>query len=52
MCAFEFGNDDNPGTADPMSFAEYRAEWEIPGSARCSAPGGVALDRRKAARPS
>ena len=28
MCAFEFGNDDNPGTADPVSFAEYRAEWE------------------------
>jgi hypothetical protein len=27
MCAFEFGNDDNPGTAEPMSFAEYRAEW-------------------------
>lgn len=31
MCAFEFGNDDNPGTADPMSFAEYRADWESRG---------------------
>lgn len=26
-CAFEFGNDDNPGTASPVSFAEYRLEW-------------------------
>ena len=26
-CGFEFGNDDNPGTAAPASFAEYRAEW-------------------------
>lgn len=25
-CGFEFGNDDNPGTAAPVSFAEYRAQ--------------------------
>jgi hypothetical protein len=27
-CGFEFGNDDNPGTAEPLSFESYRAEWE------------------------
>ncbi len=33
MCGFEFGNDDDPGEGnDPMSFAEYRAEWESRGS--------------------
>jgi rubredoxin len=26
-CGFEFGNDDNPGTAAPSSFEEYREEW-------------------------
>lgn len=26
-CGFEFGNDDNPGTAAPSSFGEYRNEW-------------------------
>ena len=26
-CGFEFGNDDNPGTAEPFSFSAYRAEW-------------------------
>ena len=26
-CGFEFGNDDNPGTAVAQSFAQYRAEW-------------------------
>jgi hypothetical protein len=26
-CGFEFGNDDNPGTAAPLSFEEYRHEW-------------------------
>jgi len=31
LCGFEFGNDDNPGTCDPISFAEYRAEWEAEG---------------------
>lgn len=31
MCGFEFGNDDNPGTAAPVSFEEYRAEWEAEG---------------------
>jgi hypothetical protein len=31
MCAFEFGNDDDPGVREPMSFAEYREEWESEG---------------------
>lgn len=31
-CGFEFGNDDNPGTADPSSFEQYREEWEASGS--------------------
>jgi len=26
-CEFEFGNDDNPGTAIGVSFEQYRAEW-------------------------
>lgn len=26
-CGFEFGNDDNPGTAEPSTFEEYRLEW-------------------------
>jgi hypothetical protein len=30
-CGFEFGNDDNPGTAPPSSFEEYRAAWETAG---------------------
>jgi hypothetical protein len=33
-CGFEFGNDDNPGTADPLSFAEYRVEWTARGQPR------------------
>jgi hypothetical protein len=28
-CAFEFGNDDNPGTADPESFEEFRTRWRF-----------------------
>jgi hypothetical protein len=31
LCAFEFGNDDNPGTAPPQSFEAYRAEWASSG---------------------
>jgi hypothetical protein len=31
-CGFEFGNDDNPGTAEPESWEEYRADWESQGS--------------------
>lgn len=27
-CGYEFGNDDNPGTSDGVSFEEYRADWE------------------------
>ena len=30
-CGFEFGNDDNPGTAEPDSFESYRSEWEARG---------------------
>lgn len=30
-CGFEFGNDDNPGTAAPVSFEEYRRAWEAQG---------------------
>jgi ribosomal protein L37E len=26
-CGFEFGNDDNPGTALPYTFEEFRREW-------------------------
>lgn len=26
-CWFEFGNDDNPGTAPPMSFEAYLLQW-------------------------
>jgi hypothetical protein len=26
-CGFEFGNDDEPGTAPPASFEEFLAEW-------------------------
>jgi rubredoxin len=26
-CGFEFGNDDEPGTAGPTSFRAYRHEW-------------------------
>jgi hypothetical protein len=33
-CGFEFGNDDNPGTAAPSSFEQYRVEWESEGRQR------------------
>lgn len=33
-CGFEFGNDDNPGTALPISFEAYRAQWVAGGSIR------------------
>ena len=39
-CGFEFGNDDNPGTAEPTSFEEYRASWVLRGSLRFSVDGG------------
>jgi len=39
LCGFEFGNDDNPGTCDPLSFGEYRAEWEAGGRRVFSAKG-------------
>jgi hypothetical protein len=31
-CGFEFGNDDDPGTAPPLSFEAYRGEWVAHGS--------------------
>ena len=33
-CGFEFGNDDNPGTAAPVSFEQYRLQWEAEGRRR------------------
>ena len=33
-CGFEFGNDDNPGTAPPVSFDEYRRDWKARGALR------------------
>jgi hypothetical protein len=38
-CGFEFGNDDNPGTARPVSFEEYRAEWQADGGLRSTSGG-------------
>jgi hypothetical protein len=31
-CGFEFGNDDEPGTAYPVSFREYLNDWIKDGS--------------------
>jgi rubredoxin len=31
QCGYEFGNDDDPGTAAPTSFEEYRRQWESSG---------------------
>ncbi len=31
QCGFEFGQEDNPGTAAPQSFEEYRDEWQAGG---------------------
>lgn len=31
QCGFEFGNDDNPGTAEPLSFERYFDEWQHDG---------------------
>ncbi len=33
-CGFEFGNDDTPGTAAPVSFEQYRNQWTADGSPR------------------
>ena len=30
-CGFEFGNDDNPGTAPPLTFEQYGREWVAEG---------------------
>lgn len=37
-CGFEFGNDDNPGTAAPSSFEQYREEWLDDGAPWFMAP--------------
>lgn len=37
-CGFEFGNDDNPGTALPASFEVYREEWRCKGEPWFSSP--------------
>jgi hypothetical protein len=31
-CGYEFGNDDNPGTAEAVSFDDYRREWIASGA--------------------
>jgi hypothetical protein len=31
MCGFEFGNDDNPVSAAPMTFYAFREDWEAQG---------------------
>ncbi len=31
-CGYEFGNDDNPGTAAPETFEQYRERWIAEGS--------------------
>ena len=36
-CGFEFGNDDNPGTAPPSSSEEYLADWIADGRPRFAA---------------
>lgn len=33
-CGFEFGNDDDPGTSEALTFDQYRAEWHAEGSPR------------------
>lgn len=45
-CGFEFGNDDNPGTAAPVSFALFRTEWESEGSPRFGQSSTVAEEPR------
>lgn len=37
-CGFEFGNEDNPGTSAPISFEDYRREWEARGSPWSGSP--------------
>ena len=49
-CGFEFGNDDNPGTASPVSFDEYRREWEADG--RPLFAGGQFMPEKVIAEPS
>jgi hypothetical protein len=53
MCAFEFGYDDDPGVREPMSFEQYRADWESRGSPVFQ-PDDVAqiIAARGAAKPS
>lgn len=37
-CGFEFGNEDDPGTAAPITFSDYLADWIADGE-RWFAPG-------------
>src|SRR5205814_3549027 len=54
-CGFEFGNDDNPGTAKPSTFAEYRSEWIALGcpwfSPKCRPENWSLAEQLKAALP-
>lgn len=49
-CGFEFGNDDNPGTARPSSFARYRLDWLDSGAPwfKGAAPAAWSLARQLA----
>jgi hypothetical protein len=51
-CGFEFGNDDEPGTAPPVTFRRYREEWIADGSPwfdPSRRPDGWSLERQLAA---
>jgi hypothetical protein len=49
QCGFEFGNDDNPGTAAPVSFESHRAEWNRNGRPVFDAELIAAQSRHRAA---
>src|SRR5450631_1851587 len=49
LCGFEFGNDDNPGTCEPISFADYRVEWETDGRPIMSVQGVELAKAKRAA---
>lgn len=46
-CGFEFGNDDDPGTAMPVSFGQYRAEWVAEGRPWFDRAAVVRIDERR-----
>lgn len=48
-CGFEFGNDDDPGTALGITFSQYRREWIADGAGWFSPaqrPSDWSLDRQ------